>query len=465
MKAILFDFGGTLDSDGTPWIDRFLRLYEETGLVIPRPEFERAFYDADDNLPARFALQGLSLRQTLTLQVRCVLEALAPGRLSEADRIVARFLADSRATLGKNRPVLQRLSRRCRLGVVSNFYGNLDGILASEGLRDLFSTVVDSGVAGAAKPDGAIFRQALADLGAAAEDALMVGDSVLRDMRGAESLGMRHVLVGDLSRPACCPQALRVASVADLESVLPPAEAQRAAPALRAGIIAAGDGTRLKSSHPETIKPLVPIRGRPLCHWVVGSLHEAGVDDFTVLLNSRGRRAQESLMAAFPRLRWTFLERDTASSWESFRLVAGSLAEANGDFLISTVDAVIPPAEVRRFADAARRAGAPSALALTRFVYDDNPLWADLGQGGRLTALGEGARTRAHVTCGLYYLTAETARSLPPAGAHDSLREYLRSLVAGGHCAGVVLSKTLDVDRPEDVRQAENFVAAFNISP
>jgi len=459
VDGILFDYGGTLDSDGTTWIDRFFRITQDLGMGFPRPSFDRAFYDSDDNLPARFALKGLSLEQTLTLQVNGVVTALAPELSAETPRIVDRFLAESRSSFQRNRPVLERLAARYRLGIVSNFYGNLEDVLASEGLRGLFATVVDSGVAGVTKPDPAIFRAALADLGCAPEDAVMVGDSVPRDMRGAEGLGMRHVLVGDLARPVCCPKALRVASVAELESVLP-VPAPQTGP-LRAGIIAAGDGLRLKSSHPGTIKPLVPVRGRPLCHWVVNSLHEAGVQDFTVLFNSRGRRAQESLLASFPRLRWTFISRDTASSWESFRLVARSLAETGSDCLISTVDALMPPAEARRFAEAARRAGTPAALALTAFVDDEKPLWADLGPDGRVTALGADARTRRHATCGLYYLTAAVARAMPPAQAHGRLREYLQSLVAQGAVSGVVLSKTLDVDRPEDLRQAEDFVTAF----
>lgn len=459
MDALLFDYGGTLDSDGTTWIDRFFRIYEEMGLRCPRPSFDRAFYDSDDNLPSRFALKGLSLEQTLTLQVQGVLAALAPERAGQTPRVVERFLAESRAAFRRNRPVLERLAARYRLGIVSNFYGNLESVLASEGLRDLFATVVDSGAAGVAKPEPAIFQKALSELGLTAEQAIMVGDSVPRDMRGAEKLGMRHVLVGDLSRPACCPQGFRVASTADLENVLP-APAPRP-DALRAGIIAAGDGLRLKSSHPGTIKPLVPVHGRPLCHWIVGSLHEAGVQDFTVLFNSRGGRAQESLLASFPRLGWTFIQRDTASSWESFRLVAKSLAERQADFLISTVDAIMPPSQTRLFADAARRAAAPAALALTDFIDDEKPLWADLGCDGRITALGADARTRRHATCGLYYLTAAVARAMPPAQAHCRLREYLQSLVAQSSVSGVVLSKTLDVDRPEDVRQAEDFVAGF----
>ena len=451
MDAVLFDFGGTLDSDAIPWIDRFYRLYAQAGLADDRARFDRIFYDADDNLPTRFSLQELSLEETVTLQVRCVLGSLAPERVAETGRIVQLFLAESRAAFQRMLPVLERLSHRYRLGVVSNFYGNLDSVLASEGLRGRFAAVIDSGAVGTVKPDPSIFQAALKALGTAPDQTLMVGDSIQRDMRGAEALGMPHLLIGDPSKPACCPRALRAASVADMEKALAP---------VRVGIIAAGEGSRLKSSHPGTIKPLVPINGRPLCHWIVGSLKEAGATDFTVLFNSKGRPAQNILRTAFPGLRWTFLERNTASSWESFRLVTAHLAQSGGDFLISTVDALVPPSEVRRFLHEARRIASPTALALTPFVDDEKPLWADL-HDGRVTALGARARQKKHTTCGLYYLTAEAAQALPAAQAHGSLREYLTALVTAGRTAGIILAKTLDVDRPEDVRQAETFVAAL----
>jgi hypothetical protein len=46
MQSILFDFGGTLDSDGLTWLERFRAIYEEEGLACPK--LDRAFYDSDD---------------------------------------------------------------------------------------------------------------------------------------------------------------------------------------------------------------------------------------------------------------------------------------------------------------------------------------------------------------------------------------------------------------------------------
>lgn len=231
-----------------------------------------------------------------------------------------------------------------------------------------------------------------------------------------------------------------------------------------AGVIAAGLGERLKASHPGVPKPLVPVGGKPLAHWVVSGLLSAGVERVTVLLNSRGDGAREALAGAFGD-RVAFLRSDPPTSFDSFRLVATTLARTEPTFLMSTVDALVPPDEVRRFAAGALAplpgVGLPSAaLALTRFVEDEKPLWADTGADGRVIALGEAAVRRDAVTCGLYALTAGAAATLPPTAPR--LRDWWTDLVASGRpVRGILLSDTVDVDRPEDLPAAERLAASL----
>ena len=225
---------------------------------------------------------------------------------------------------------------------------------------------------------------------------------------------------------------------------------------MKAGIIAAGHGWRLAQSHPDQVKPLVPVAGRPLCHWVAASLQQAGAKEISLLHNSQGRAIRESLKMAFPAVRWTFLQADTASSWESFRLVSRMLASTDPYFLVSTADTIAAPDDVAEFVRSCRT---QPGLALTSFVDDEKPLWADLVENGMITAIGDGSTQRKFVTAGLYHMTAAVAEAMPPAAAHDSLRKYWGGLLAGGtSIAGFALSKTIDVDRPEDIAQAEAFL-------
>jgi putative hydrolase of the HAD superfamily len=220
VKSVLFDYGGTLDSDGTTWLERFYPLYKEKGVVVDRPAFDRAFYDSDDGLPGRFALDGLDLEQTLRLQVGLVLEAVAPQKADLTRPIAGDFAAESRLQFRRLEPVLQRLSARYRLGIVSNFYGNLDGILRAEGLRGYFKVVADSGVLGISKPDPAIFLHAAQALDCRPDECVMVGDSVPRDIAGAAAAGMKKVLVSSKGETPAAGQDWNVRSVAELEAVL-----------------------------------------------------------------------------------------------------------------------------------------------------------------------------------------------------------------------------------------------------
>jgi putative hydrolase of the HAD superfamily len=220
MDVLLFDFGGTLDADGITWQERFYPLYLDAGIQVSRDDFRKAFYASDDSL----SLRDASMEETVRLQVGGVLERLGgnlgrQGIRAIRDQVAGGFLRQSRRHFEALKPALSRLaSRRC-LGVVSNFYGNLRSALASEGMLGFFKTVADSGALGVKKPESAIFIEALSTLGGEPGSATMIGDSVERDMKGAEALGLRHVLLGS-GRAACCGRGLRARSVIDLEALL-----------------------------------------------------------------------------------------------------------------------------------------------------------------------------------------------------------------------------------------------------
>jgi HAD superfamily hydrolase (TIGR01549 family) len=89
-------------------------------------------------------------------------------------------------------PLLRGLKERYRLGVVSNFdyTPTALGILAREGIAELFEIVLVSDEVGWRKPKPLIFERALGQLGVGAPDALFVGDRIDIDVAGAQGVGM-----------------------------------------------------------------------------------------------------------------------------------------------------------------------------------------------------------------------------------------------------------------------------------
>ena len=220
--AVLFDFGGTLDAPGVTWKERAWRLYRGAGVVADPAVFDPIFYKADDALVGAVPVT-LSLADTVGRVFAGVSAGLgvADGRLTE--RLAARFVADARRHLAASASVLRRLAGRYRLGIVSNFYGNLGAICAEAGLAPLVGVVADSTVVGVGKPDARIFRHAHDALGVAPADATFVGDSRPRDMEGARALAMRHVWLVDAAAPSaapCCAGDPIIRSLAELEGVL-----------------------------------------------------------------------------------------------------------------------------------------------------------------------------------------------------------------------------------------------------
>jgi HAD superfamily hydrolase (TIGR01549 family) len=201
IETVLFDFGGTLDSDGVPWKERFYALYRAEGLKLSAEAFAPAFYAADDALVGALA-PTTGLKETVDL-LAANLEAELGRRgrgpegndIARGQRVASRFLSEMSAAFARNRPVLETLGERYRLGVVSNFYGNLEAVCESSGLGPLFGVMTDSQRVGAEKPDPAIFRAALDALHAAPETTVMVGDSLRRDYEGARRSGMGFIWI------------------------------------------------------------------------------------------------------------------------------------------------------------------------------------------------------------------------------------------------------------------------------
>ena len=204
IETVLFDFGGTLDADGVAWKERFHGLYKSDGLAMTTGAFAPAFYAADDALIGGLA-PTVGFHETVSalaanLEAELAARRSAIGDASPADsrrgqRVAEQFLARASAILARNRPVLEALGQRRRLGVVSNFYGNLEAVCDSAGLAPLFGVMVDSHRVGVQKPDPAIFRAALDALHAAPETSLYVGDSLRRDCEGARRAGLTFVWI------------------------------------------------------------------------------------------------------------------------------------------------------------------------------------------------------------------------------------------------------------------------------
>ena len=182
---------------------------------------------------------------------------------------------------------------------------------------------------------------------------------------------------------------------------------------MKAGIIAAGTGSRFFEAGWNEPKPLIPVNGKPLIAYVLENLFQAGVNRIDILLNEEPRfDPVDAYLKELPEAaRIQVWRKTTRSSYESFRYVMARLNKP--PFLICTVDTIMNHEEL---GDYLSLDSYPSdcglVLAVTDFVYDEKPLWVELTEAGQITCLGDSVAHKQYVTAGAYLILKEITNEI-----------------------------------------------------
>lgn len=201
-RAIIFDFGGTLDTGGDHWSEIIFDAYRAVGLNLGREEFSDAYIYAERTLgreaiiaPGSTFAETLDIKIALQFDRLCNRGHLPDGADSLAGEISEICYNHALAHIRQARPLLQRLGSHYPLALVSNFYGNITAVLHEFGIRDCFRAVIESAMIGLRKPDPRLFSIAATALGVNPADCLVIGDSVDKDIIPARSIGCNTALL------------------------------------------------------------------------------------------------------------------------------------------------------------------------------------------------------------------------------------------------------------------------------
>lgn len=231
VKAIIFDYGGTLDTDGRHWSHILREGYAACGVRLTDGQWREAYVYGERALSAGRTVTPRDNFRDVLLKKACkeldCMEERGFARFGRREREdVARRTADycrryASRHIAVSRAVLGKLSARYPLALVSNFYGNLNAVLDDFRL-DFFKAVIESAAVGARKPDPAIFRLGIEALACKAAETLVVGDSYSKDIIPAASLGCPTVWVrGEGWGGAPGDTSLPEKVVTDLRQLLP----------------------------------------------------------------------------------------------------------------------------------------------------------------------------------------------------------------------------------------------------
>lgn len=201
--TLLFDFGGTLDTAGCHWGKFLWHAYERNAIPVTEGLFREAYVHAERTLGKQAIIQSTdTFLSMLTTKIRIEFDYLVRcGWIAvdkeEADRMQRSLVKDVyervKANLSVSRSVLTELRKKYRIGLVTNFYGNMSVVLDEFGLASLFDTVTESAIVGVRKPDPQIFRLAVKALDVEGENVVVIGDSYSKDILPAHEIGCHTI--------------------------------------------------------------------------------------------------------------------------------------------------------------------------------------------------------------------------------------------------------------------------------
>ncbi len=197
VKGIIFDYGGTIDTGGDHWSHIISDAYAKAGVYIDNDAFRDAYVFGERELARTLhILPHHTFADLLDIKIKIQMQELAAGSVVPADFVdtkapeIARICYEAaKESVSKAKPVLQELSGKYRLVLVSNFYGNISTVLKDFGIDTFFSKIIESAVVGVRKPDPKIFELGAQAIGLTPQQTLVIGDSYRKDIIPAEKAG------------------------------------------------------------------------------------------------------------------------------------------------------------------------------------------------------------------------------------------------------------------------------------
>lgn len=157
---------------------------------------------------------------------------------------------------------------------------------------------------------------------------------------------------------------------------------------MKAFLLAAGFGTRLKPLTLQLPKPMLPLLNRPIIGWIVEHAMAAGVREFLVNLHYLPEAIEAYLPDAFPEASFTFShETEILGTGGALRKMRPILEE-DEDFFLANGDTIQRPpfTELR----AARREHEALAALTLRHPPEGDKYTAVWCEGGLITGFGSG---------------------------------------------------------------------------
>ena len=202
IKGIIFDYGGSIDTNGTHWSEVLWEKYQLEQIPVTKEQFLEGYVFAERELAKNPLIQpDYTFMDVLRVKTDLETRFLVDNRFWNTHELTRRASYEHVAlrcyqhvldVLQVSRKILQSLAERYPLVLVSNFYGNIHTVLEDFQLL-FFKDVIESSVVGIRKPNPLIFSMGAEALGLNPKETVVVGDSFSKDILPAHHIGCQTI--------------------------------------------------------------------------------------------------------------------------------------------------------------------------------------------------------------------------------------------------------------------------------
>ncbi|MFA7361346.1 MAG: sugar phosphate nucleotidyltransferase [Candidatus Kapaibacterium sp.] len=228
------------------------------------------------------------------------------------------------------------------------------------------------------------------------------------------------------------------------------------------GILAAGDGQRLKDEGIIDPKPLLRVGGITLLERALKITDDYGFDSCNIIINDKFKDdvINSRIFDNYKNLIINCIYKSTLSSLHSLNEL--DLFLSNDSFCLMTIDSIYSESEFASFIKTARdEAEYDGLIAVTGYVDDEKPLWVNTDKDNIITEFSSIKDDANFVTGGIYYFRKGIIDYTDEALLNNisKLRNFLQYLVESGiRLKAMSFSKIIDLDHKNDLVEAVRFL-------
>ena len=232
------------------------------------------------------------------------------------------------------------------------------------------------------------------------------------------------------------------------------------------GIIAAGEGSRLKEEDADVSKPLISINGIPLIERLFAIAENNGADSINCIVNEESKDVHDYINNRQFKIPFNLIIKSTPSSLHSFFALAPLLK--GKPFCLTTVDSIFNEEEFKTFLmDAKKENNIDGVLAVTDFIDDEKPLCIETNDDMKILSFHDEAADHKYATGGIYFFKSDVFNVMKEAVNNNvmRLRNFLKQLlVKDFKLKAYPFSKMIDVDHLKDLAAAEEYLNSLTVT-